>query len=47
MARNPRDDSGMTYDLSWVGKETLETVLLFSINGAARISRCMIGRGED
>jgi len=47
MARNPQDDSGTTSDLSWVGKETLETVSLFSINGATRIPRCLIGRGED
>jgi len=47
MARNPQDDSGATYDLSWVGKETLETVSLFSINGKTRIPRCFIGRRED
>jgi len=35
MARNPQDGGGMTNDLSWVGKETLETVSLFSTNGAA------------
>jgi len=47
MERNPQDGSGITNDLSWFGKETLETISLFSTNGAARIPRCLIGRRED
>jgi len=42
MARNPNNDSGAASYLSWVGKETLETVSLFSTNGAARIPCCLI-----
>jgi len=33
MARNPRNNSGTASDLSWVGKETLETVSLFRSMG--------------
>jgi len=47
MARNPNGDSGAASDPSWVGKETLETVSLFSTDRAARIPRCLIGGRED
>jgi len=46
MAHNPTEDSRVAPDHSWIGKETLETVLLFSTNGATRIPRCLIGRRE-
>jgi len=47
MAHSPNDDNGAASDHSWVGKETLKAVLLFSINGVLRIPRCLIGRRED
>ena len=47
MARNPRDDGEATPDLSWVRKETLETVSLYSADGAAKTPRCWIGWRED
>jgi len=47
MASNSRKDSEAAHEHFWVGKETLEAILLFSTDGAARIPRCLIGRRED
>jgi len=42
MASNTNKDSEVVHDHFWVGYETLETVSLFSTNGAARILRCLL-----
>jgi len=47
MASNSGRDSGAASERLWIGRETLDSVSLFSADGAARVPRCIIGRKED
>lgn len=48
MASNSSRDNVAAYENSWVGKElALETASYFSVDGAAMIPRCLIGRKEE
>jgi len=47
MAGNPNRNEAVLHDISWVGKEPLDAISLFSFNGAAKISHLSVGRKED
>jgi len=47
MASNPNRNEAVLHDISWVGKEPLDAISVFSSNGAMEISYLSVGRKED
>jgi hypothetical protein len=46
-AGNPNRNEAIFHDISWVGKDHLDAISIFSSNGTSEIPHLSVGRKED
>lgn len=47
MPGKPNRNEAVLHDTSWIGREALEAISLFSSNGASEVPHLLVGREED